>query len=560
MVPSTFILPARSLHTHATSFTPTASGTLQIKGCTIKFSACSKRDFPFHVQRPRRDKEKWYDKHGGEIKVKRIGMGFPKPIFADPKREDVQGDEEDGFWIKKTFDAVVLPPQPVLVLESSSSRDSCIMLLEGEMYTSRLVQGLHCRRILNLRFRNLSPSSVNHLNVTFFDSTSPVLEEALTSAQLAEDEANELEYFLFERPAFKWLQKPDSENHIPANGTEDMQIQVHGKRGLTRGAVNVEYAYVDSDAEELGLHYRLVECSLAVTVNASVELVTCDFVPSRSSPSNEGFYPSDHFLLILEFRNSWINALSLALSVLKENDSVDRISQLLQSGQTRRIVIPLPHMVLPSSCWESAIPRRSRERQFIVHSEETRDGIIAARKAWWYRQHILERITGRWSEEGPGGRSGHVEMRGIRLSERHFRVVQKEVVEAIVTVEDLTVPVKNNVCRRLLVEVHNYQGQYLSGHNLTVDLALTCVLRLASTSGEDGVETSRSVCCEGLDQSPLLTVDAQGKVTWSTEITLLAHGSFGIGVVVEERLKAVGGTGRRWTSDVCLVEMASSVE
>lgn len=311
---------------------------------------------------------------------------------------------------------------------------------------------------MNLRFRNLSPSSVNHLNVTFFDSTSPVLEEALASTQLAEDEASELEYFLFERPAFKWLQKPESENRIPANGTDDMQIQVHGKRGLTRGVVNVEYASVESDAEELGLH-RLVECSLAITVNASVELVTCDFVPSGSSPSNEGFYPSDHFLLVLEFRNSWINALNLMLSVTKENDSVDKISHLLQSGQTRRIVIALPRMVLPSSCWESAIPRRSRERQFIMHSEETRDGIIAARKAWWYRQHILERITGRWTEEGPGGRSGDVEMRGIRLSERHFRVVQKEVVEATVKAEDLKGPVENGVCRRLVVDVYNYQGQ-----------------------------------------------------------------------------------------------------
>jgi len=132
MIPSTFILPARSLHNHATSFVPAASGTLQIKGCTIKFSACSKQDFPFLVQRPRREKEKWYDKRGGEIKVKRIGMGFPKPIFTDPMKKEDVGAEEDGFWVKKTLDAIVLPPQPVLVLESSSSRDSCIMLLEGE--------------------------------------------------------------------------------------------------------------------------------------------------------------------------------------------------------------------------------------------------------------------------------------------------------------------------------------------------------------------------------------------------------------------------------------------
>ena len=321
---------------------------------------------------------------------------------------------------------------------------------------------------MNLRFRNLSPSAVNHLNITFFDSTSPVLEEALTSTQLAEDEASELEYFLFERPAFRWLRKPDSENLIEANGTEDMKIQVHGKRGLTKGVVNVEYASVKSESEELGLRYRLVKCNLAVTVNASVDLITCDFVPSGGSPSNEKVFPSDHFLLVLEFRNSWINALNLTLSITRKTNSVEKISQLLQSGQTRRIVIPLPRIVLPSSTWETSIPRRSRERQFVVASEETRDGIIATRKAWWYRQHILERITGRWSEEGPGGRNGVVEMRGIRLNERHFRLVQQEIVEAVVRVQTLDEPTKNGNCRRLAVDVHNHQGTFSLRIGLTV--------------------------------------------------------------------------------------------
>src|ERR1700685_1533722 len=62
---------------------------------------------------------------------------------------------------------------------------------------------------------------------------------------------------------------------------------------------------------------------------------------------------------------------------------------------------------------------------------------------------------------------------------------------------------------------------------LIVDTTLTCVVRLALTPAEDGNETSRSVCCEGLDQSHLVTVPAQGSHLWSTEITLLAHGSFG---------------------------------
>ena len=91
------------------------------------------------MQPPRREKEKWYDRHGGEIKVKRIGMGFPKPIFTEPKKRDIDADD-DGFWIKKTLDATVLPPQPVLIMESSSLRDSCIMLLEGETFEPSMIE------------------------------------------------------------------------------------------------------------------------------------------------------------------------------------------------------------------------------------------------------------------------------------------------------------------------------------------------------------------------------------------------------------------------------------
>jgi hypothetical protein len=103
-------------------------GQLKIKGCTIKFSACKSREFAVLVERSRREKEFWYDKRGGEIKVKQIGNGFPKRHQLI--EEAVQGTE--GFWLEKTVDATVLPPQPVVVLDNSSLQDACLMLLEGE--------------------------------------------------------------------------------------------------------------------------------------------------------------------------------------------------------------------------------------------------------------------------------------------------------------------------------------------------------------------------------------------------------------------------------------------
>lgn len=130
MPPSSFILPAKTLHTHSAWFIPTEPGQLDIKGCMIKFSACKARKFAVLLERNGREKDFWYDKRGGELKVNEVGRGFPKKDLT--RQELVQWAEQAKFWIEGTVDATVLPPQPILVLDSSSSQDSCLMLLEGE--------------------------------------------------------------------------------------------------------------------------------------------------------------------------------------------------------------------------------------------------------------------------------------------------------------------------------------------------------------------------------------------------------------------------------------------
>lgn len=133
MAPSSFVLPAQSLHTHSTLFKPVGSGELSIKGCTIKFSTCTPRQFPILCERSRRDREVWYDMCGGESKVKKSGIGFPAADAPDAMTQSISSKfDESSFWIEKTVTAYVLPPQPVLTLESSLLGDGCMMLLEGE--------------------------------------------------------------------------------------------------------------------------------------------------------------------------------------------------------------------------------------------------------------------------------------------------------------------------------------------------------------------------------------------------------------------------------------------
>src|SRR5579859_7743394 len=167
------------------------------------------------------------------------------------------------------------------------------------------------RMRFHLDLRNRSTSSVNFLSVSFTDSTVPVLEDALASGNVSEDERIELEYFLYDRPAFLWLPASQSPYLISANEAANIKIQAHGKRGLTRGTINISYGFATT--AKFGLHQRRIEYSLGVTVNASLELIACDFLPCHfrncrsvlDAESLQGLARGS-FILALEVRNSWI--------------------------------------------------------------------------------------------------------------------------------------------------------------------------------------------------------------------------------------------------------------
>jgi hypothetical protein len=288
------------------------------------------------------------------------------------------------------------------------------------------------------------------------------LEEALNSTLLAEDEAIELEVFLHERPAFVWARDSLTATVIDSNHMEDIHVHVHGKRGLTKGVVYLEYAFNDPKSQSLDLHCRQIEFSLAITVNATIELVTCDFLPVARDylAGGDGHLvgSNDRFLLVLEMRNSWINPMRLALTLIEIDKSPSVISHMLQSGHTRRIILNLPRILLSATKVDNPLPRRNRDRQFVVASATTKDSVTAAREAWWYRQHILDCLTATWIEQCASGRNGNVEMRGIRLNERHARVVKREVVEASLNVACSDESLGQTVRRQLTVVLRNQQG------------------------------------------------------------------------------------------------------
>ena len=264
---------------------------------------------------------------------------------------------------------------------------------------------------------------------------------------------------MYDRPAFVWLPKSDSPVSISSDREEDIHIEALGKRGLVQGTVCLDYASSETIPSTAGYYSRRIEVPLAITVNAALELIACDFTTFQS-PSTalvREFNASEtRFIVVLEFRNSWINSLQLEISVEEQERPIRKILQTLQSGQTRRFVIDLPQIFLSTHEAEARLPRRNKQRQFVVSSLSIAEALV--RKAWWYRERILNSLRAEWSEQLPGGRRGEVDLRGIRLSERHIPVVEKDAVgvEALVALLEQPLPLKTVF--RLTVVITNLQG------------------------------------------------------------------------------------------------------
>lgn len=302
---------------------------------------------------------------------------------------------------------------------------------------------------------------MNFLSVSFSDSTVPVLEDALASGNVTEDERIELDHFLYDRPALLWLPSSPSPCLISANEATNIKIQTNGKRGLTKGTVNISYGF--ATAPNFDLHQRRIEYSLAVTVNASLELIACDFLPrhfSNCRPVHDVQNPQglarDSFLLVLEVRNSWIHPLDLNLDMHPDGAESRTITYRFLTGQARRVILTLPRHVLASKQIETPLPGRRKDQQFVLPKPSFQT--IARREAWWYRQYLLESLSGTWRESAGDLRRGDLEMRGIRLSERHVRVVRRQALETFLEITPVRSTDAKDPCRHIKVRVQSHLG------------------------------------------------------------------------------------------------------
>ena len=432
---STMIGPYRT-QTMLLGGIPQVSGTINITGCLVKIRGCRERSFSIF-------KEPW------ELKVDVKGRNIQPDVATVPRRQrdsiEMNSTKRVDGPKSSLLPLTIITAQPILQLARISLPQSAIMLLEGEIRTFTIT--LH-------NISQTTPADLILLSIT--DSTASQVQSALASKELSEIELYELELSVSRKPAFRWLRarSPQDGVKISPGGETTIDIEIRGKPGLSFGTIQVDYSYLGVHAKDIGNKFftRQLKIPVAVTVNASVDLVRSDLTPlpaeislqqrfshntELKSPNKPEFpkpisgmadlrpradVPIPHTLLLLDFRNSWPSVLNISLTLADQTTL-----HSIPPGTTIRLPLPLQKIHLPTSLTYNTIPslNPATARQFVVStsSKQSPEAQLALREAFWFREELLSQLSARWVEESTG-RSGEVEMRTLRLTGRMVSVVR----------------------------------------------------------------------------------------------------------------------------------------
>jgi hypothetical protein len=396
-------------------------GHVQLESCIIKIQGCRERSFPIFS-------EPWAPEQ--DIKIKTIGLLRPQSqestrLASDASTSSSRQSSAKPFPIPSSVSLTVIPEQPTLVVSAISLPQSALMLLEGESAT------------FSVTVQNTSKTiTADFIHLSFRDSTTTAIQEALTNKRLSPAELFELEYQLSHYPAIRT--REEVPNTLPPGCSETFWVEIMGKPGLTSAAIQIDYASLKAPESENDdfLFTRNIIVPISVTVNASVQLHRMEIIPISTNLSRDptvadsdatgivgltGIRKTAHdecCLLLLDFRNAWPTPIEIEIQVGntklvdKRDSGVGALTsrEVVQPGHVARMILLLPKLYvrLPHARIRSA-----NERQFVVSTNSiSPESERVTRETFWYREEFLKIISGSWKQEG-GDRFGTIDLRSV---------------------------------------------------------------------------------------------------------------------------------------------------
>ena len=440
---STLIGPYRT-QTILLSGIPLGAGSLKICGCTAKIRGCCERTFPT-FDKPWTLKTDIKSRH-----VQEFGKAHPDSTSSDPGK--IKGYRGPKAPMATELVSQVISAQPNIVVKDISAPQSALTLFEGEVAR------------FTVTLQNASRTvPVDLLLVLFDDSTAAWRQSALSSKELNAVDLYELELDSAHKQPFRWLRKENHMNKPIGPGEEThIEIEVLGRPGLSSGTVQVDYGFLGIPKPDIKDRFftRQLLIPITVTVNPGINVLLTDCVALPGDQFGRSEYAqklqsrnvvdeitianivadkpirqdgiqtlielmplsthaSPQCLFLLDFHNTWSNAISIALVISKCTPHSQPFEYALSIGprQSQRIPIPMPRIYLDNGHTPIPSLNPANKRQFVVSANSTPGAERALREAFWYREAFLKHVRSRWKEEVTG-RTGDVELRPLRFDPR----------------------------------------------------------------------------------------------------------------------------------------------
>ncbi|QDS76722.1 hypothetical protein FKW77_001068 [Venturia effusa] len=529
----------------------TDPGKIELDHCTIRIQGCRERSFPIFS-------EPWAPEQ--DIKIKNIGLLRPQSLMSNRIASDASTSSNrqsstKPFPVSSSISLTVIPEQPILTVSAVSLPQSALMLLEGESAK------------FSITVQNTSKSiTADFINLSFRDSTTTAIQEALGNKRLSSAELFELEHQLSHHPAIRATD--DVPRSIAPGRSETFSIVVVGKPGLASAAIQIDYASLAAHAADNDDSFftRNVIVPISVTVNASVQLHRMEIIPISTNLSRDpnvvesdttstvgltGPWKPAHdesCLLLLDFRNAWPTPIEIDIQIGNKKLSDRRCSgikaltshETLQPGHVARMILLLPKLYVrhPHARILSA-----NERQFVVSTSNiSPESERVMRETFWYREEFLKLITGSWKQEG-GERFGIIDLRSVvRFSPRMVDVLKLDdlAIEMAVRAEDeklgarsleqtgrtsFTVSVEDSLIVRTTLRNRS---------DATIYPLLRLQPSLAYKSNEIALDLVKRLAWSGLLQKALPPIGPGETIQTELGICVLSSGEYEIGAHVEE--------------------------
>ncbi|PWW77774.1 TRAPP II complex protein [Tuber magnatum] len=580
--------------------TPQESGNIRVMGCKIKVFGCRERIFPIFTEgldnRERDTKRKQYGLRAADPKVERPVSTVSGRLSRPPPQLHP---------VPKNLDLTVVESQPLLVVKSTSLSQSALMVLEGERtifnITFKNLSGTDVD-LLVFSFRDSTTGRIQQALAEKGNSPAEMYELEL---MLAKKRA-----FVWHRgsKAIQGASGTSSGGgggkgfgdkagegvvFVPAHGVATFEVEVLGKPGLTHGSVQADYGHLGISRNEVNdkFYTRQVIFPITVTVNASIELARVDFVPFSTDLQFDAFNntqmngveglkdeqegvgqkgqfrelfrrigpkddPAQYCLMLLDLRNSWPQALKIRMNVRAPSsknpedpesgwDDSFYAEDVLQAGHTSRVILPIKRIFLQNP--SQPIPSLSaNQRQFVVSTAKVSvEQERQTRESFWYREEVLDCVRGRW-EEIATGRSGDIELRGIRLSPRMVETIRIEDIGIDVSVRQVEEQVRKVGPAKYLVVTDTFLTLATTLTNRTTRtvtplLRLLPALRNQGANGGAAMDLTRRLAFNGLLQQSLRPLEPGEVRVVEIGFVALCKGEFEVSASIEEVRRGSGG-------------------